>query len=91
MYTRWKQLKEEFGIKKEYIKSIRKRVLGETHLKEIIIEDEEGTKILILYCLYNKTYEVLIGYEKIGLDLSTPVLKWNEDPYYYELLDADTD
>jgi len=84
MYKRWKILKEELDIKKEYIRSIRKRIQGETHLKEIIIIDELGSTLNISYCLFNKTYEILIHYTD-ELDLITPVLKWEEEPIYYEL------
>jgi serine protease inhibitor len=45
MYKRWKKLREELNIQKEDIKVIRKRVMGETHLKQINVEDEEGNVI----------------------------------------------
>jgi hypothetical protein len=39
-------------VQKEDIKVIRKRVMGETHLKQINVEDEEGNRIDITYCLH---------------------------------------
>ena len=46
MYKRWKKLREELNIQKEDIKVIRKRVMGETHLKQINVEDEEGNNLM---------------------------------------------
>lgn len=85
MYTRWKKIKEELNVKKEYIKEIRKSA-WEAGLKMITLEDEEGTQVDILYYLPKKTYEISIDYSN-GISLSTSVLHWDEEPIFYERKD----
>ncbi len=85
MYKRWKKLREELNIQKEDIKVIRKRVMGETHLKQINVEDEERNRIDITYCLHNKTYEVLLDYVSIPNLLTSHVISWDDEPFFYEL------
>lgn len=59
MYTRWKKIKEELNVKKEYIKEIRKSA-WEAGLKMITLEDEEGTQVDILYYLPKKHMKYLL-------------------------------
>lgn len=81
MYTRWKKIREEFGIKKEYIKSIQ-RSPWENEIKYIKIKDEENNKIYITFDIKAKKYRVDIN-TKDDEYLCTSLLNFNEDPILY--------
>lgn len=81
MYKRWKQLKEEFNIQKEYIKNI----INKDSTYQITIVDEDNTKMFIDYDKTTKLYSItILDNENIGIPYTyTNAQHISEYPIFY--------